>query len=311
MFASELAYSATQGELWVGSHILHLDASHGEQSVIACGAAALFAKLSAVSPEINVQHVFLWQTSTRSEMEYNLEHVKAKMAMLAGTAADEHHEQFAGIEVLAKQIATARGLVVSAPMWNFAVPYVVKQYFDCVLHPGLTFRESTSGPVGLLGGGRPLVVLTSSGGAATKDYLTPWLLDVGAMAGFDRPKVVSAASLVSRDRETVKEAFRQQAEAAAAHLSLCQFDRSAYKPESHELSASCGHEELRSWLESSGGLSLDCLDCLEAAHVNGELFLAAGDADWRDEELGLEEADIARLQELQKLFLELVRQHDE
>ena len=31
------------------------------------------------------------------------------MAMLAGTAADEHHEQFAGIEVLAKQIATARG----------------------------------------------------------------------------------------------------------------------------------------------------------------------------------------------------------
>ena len=35
--------------------------------------------------------------------------VKSKMAMLAGTAADEHHEQFAGIEVLAKQIATARG----------------------------------------------------------------------------------------------------------------------------------------------------------------------------------------------------------
>ena len=30
---------------------------------------------------------------------------------------------------------------------------------------------------------------------------------------------------LGRDRETVKEAFRQQAEAAAAHLSLCQFDR--------------------------------------------------------------------------------------
>ena len=35
-------------------------------------------------------------------------------------------------------------------------------------------------------------------------------------------------------------------------------------------------EELRSWLESSGGLSLDCLDCLEAAHVNGELLPGLG-----------------------------------
>ena len=76
---------------------------------------------------------------------------------------------------------------------------VMKQYFDCVLHPGLcvfllqqlkpttasaahmppglTFTETSSGPTGLLGGGRPVVLLTSSGGVASKDYVTPWLLE--------------------------------------------------------------------------------------------------------------------------------------
>ena len=35
--------------------------------------------------------------------------VKAKMAMLAGNGSDAHCQQFASIEVLAKQIATAKG----------------------------------------------------------------------------------------------------------------------------------------------------------------------------------------------------------
>jgi len=309
MFAAELSYTS-QEATHVGRHVLHLDASHGEQSVIGCGASALFAHLAKLYPEVEVQHVRLWEEATRKEMEYNLEHVNAKMAMLAGSGSEETMQQFAGIEVLAKQLATARGLVVSAPMWNFAVPYVVKQYFDCVLHPGLTFKEVSAGPSGLLGGGRPVVLLTSSGGAAAKDYLTPWILDVAAMAGFDRPKVVSATGLVSRDRATAIEVFRNQAEAATEHLSLePRTDRST-KSLDEEISSACGYEELRSWLEGTGGLSSDCLDSLEAARVSSELFLSASDHDWRDEELGLEEADIARLQELQKLFREQAREED-
>ncbi|CAE7577719.1 azoR1 [Symbiodinium natans] len=307
MFVSELAYSTLQGATQVGCHILHLDASHGEESVVGCGSAALLAKFAELCPEVDVQHVRLWDEGMRSKMEYNLDHVRAKMAMLAGRGSEDCFQQFASIEVLAKQIATARGLVVSAPMWNFAVPYVMKQYFDCVLHPGLTFTETSSGPTGLLGGGRPVVLLTSSGGVASKDYVTPWLLDVAAMAGFDIPKVVSAASLVSRDRATAIDLFRQQAAVAAEHLTLEPgTKRSTVQPgDGDELGSSCGHEELRRWLESSGGLSSDCLDSLESARVDGELFLAASDNDLRDEELGLEEADIVRLKQLQKLFQEI------
>eukprot|EP00971_Amphidinium_carterae_P170268 3373510-Amphidinium_carterae.1 len=37
------------------------------------------------------------------------------------------------------------------------VPYVLKQYFDCILHPGLTFKETASGPRGLLSQGLQLI----------------------------------------------------------------------------------------------------------------------------------------------------------
>mmetsp|Transcript_32869 Transcript_32869/g.61620 ORF Transcript_32869/g.61620 Transcript_32869/m.61620 type:complete len:313 (+) Transcript_32869:31-969(+) len=310
MFSSELRYTNLEAEeLCLGSHVLHLDASHGESSVIGSAASSMLSKLAHAYSKIDVQHLCLWDATLQSQMEYNLEHVKAKMNMLAGTGSESDRRKFAGIEVLAKQLATARGLVVSAPLWNFGVPYVVKQYFDSVLHPGLTFKEERSGPHGLLGGGRPFVLLTSSGGDAAKDYLTPWLLDVASMVGFDRPRVLSAANLVCRDRAAAIDAFKKEAELAVDHLLDKGTDtRHAAQCDGDEPSADCGHEELRSWLECIGGLSLDCVETLQAAHVNGELFLAASDSDWRDEELGLCEADIQRLEEVQAIFRALVGQ---
>ena len=47
--------------------------------------------------------------------------VQAKMAMLNGGHPEE---SLAHLQGLAKELATARGLVVSAPMWNYGVPYV-------------------------------------------------------------------------------------------------------------------------------------------------------------------------------------------
>ena len=40
-----------------------------------CGASALFAHLAKLYPDVEVQHVRLWEDATRKEMEYNLEHV--------------------------------------------------------------------------------------------------------------------------------------------------------------------------------------------------------------------------------------------
>merc|ERR1719336_2735772 len=136
--------------------------------------------------------------------------------MLGGSDTDEDAQRFAGVERLALQAASAGALVVSAPMWNYGAPYVVKQYFDCVLHPGLTFLERPGmRPEGLLGGGRPLVIVTSSGGAAATDHLTPWLRDVGAMMGFDNAVVVAAPGVPHGDRQAALDRIAWSAVEAA------------------------------------------------------------------------------------------------
>ncbi|CAK9101836.1 unnamed protein product [Durusdinium trenchii] len=121
MFSSQLAYHAYEPQV-VGEHILHVDASHGPESIIGLGAVALFEALQ-LHPEVEVRHLRLWDESVRQRMDYRLEHVRAKMAMLSASASATQRESFAAVEALAAEIATARGLVVSAPMWNYGAPY--------------------------------------------------------------------------------------------------------------------------------------------------------------------------------------------
>lgn len=330
MFSAELAFRTAKFDetsLRVAKHVIHLDASHGAGSVIGHGAQSLFAALGTARPDLHVEHVRLWEESTRSRMEYNLEHVRSKMAMLAGNSDIEDVRRFAGIEELAARVASAQGLVISAPMWNYGAPYVLKQYFDCILHPGLTFRETSSGPTGLLGGGRPLVIITSSGGSAGKDHLTPWLLDVAAMMGFDDPVVVSAPNVAQGDRQVILDGIAHDSSVAAQHFCEPLGGRGrqcsgsignaaaatgesplvASAPMDEDPQEDWGKEALMRWLRAQGGLTQNGLESVEEACDDSELFCQASEEDWRNEEMGLEDADVARLLELQRLFTQALR----
>ena len=156
----------------------------------------------------------------------------------------------------------------------------MKQYFDCVLHPGLSFRETPEGSVGLLGGGRPFLLLTSAGGKAEKDHLTPWLLApccVRPLKAVPRTWRRSWASTGPtwwpprswrRTAAGALAAFRAAARAAAPHLAL----------------PAPSDEELLPWLRAQG-LSEEALEALQAADLTAELF--AAEEDWSHEELGL------------------------
>jgi len=249
-------------------------------------------------------------------MEYNLEHVRAKMAALAGNPGSDYVQQFSGIEELAVQVASARAIVVSAPTWNFGVPWVLKQYFDSILHPGLTFKETPSGPTGLLGEGRPLVVITSSGGSARRDHLTPWLFDVGSMIGFDKPVVIAAPNVAHSNRQQVLEGIAIRAEQAAEQAVRHLYDQSAWQhsaavaedaaeaaeEEAEEIGA-WGPKRVLRWLRMQGGLTEECIESVEAARVDSGLFCKASKEDWLNEDLGLHEADAARLLELKPRLL--------
>lgn len=324
MFAAQLAYQTVKveeaGLKRAARHVLHLDASHGPNSVIGQGAQAFFNELSIACPSLQVQHLRLWEDGTRKRLDYSLRHVEAKMAMLGGAGGQQERTLFAPIEELALQLASARGLVVSVPMWNYGVPYIVKQYFDCVMHPGLTFRELPSGgTAALLGGGRPLLILTSSGGSGSRDHLTPWLCEISALAGFDADGLLSAANVAHGDRSALVERFRRDAAVEARRFAEAlsrevPAQAAAGQPAAAAAAAAADDDRLDcqdglvGWLRTQGGLSTDCLQGLEAmSQLTGALFLEIQESEWREnEELGLSEEDVQRLVDLQQRFSESI-----
>ena len=100
----------------------------------------------------------------------------AKYAVLGGREPTGPAEQAWKVVIDAiAHFKTADFLVISSPMWNFHIPYRLKQYIDVIVQPGLTFSYSpTEGYKGLVTG-RPAVLVLARGGtyasgSATEGY---------------------------------------------------------------------------------------------------------------------------------------------
>ena len=81
--------------------------------------------------------------------------------------------------------------LVSTPMWNFSIPYRLKQYLDVLVQPGLTFSfDPKTGYSGLVTG-RPVQLIAARGGeypqgsgAAAMDHQRPYLELILGFIGF-------------------------------------------------------------------------------------------------------------------------------
>lgn len=115
----------------------------------------------------------------------------AKMDVLARREhAPARAEAWAGVLATARRLAAADLLLVTAPMWNHAIPWALKLFVDTVTQPGVAFRfDPETGYHGLLGGRRAVVVYTSDvyvpgrppgfGADFQSTYLEHWLRFVG------------------------------------------------------------------------------------------------------------------------------------
>ena len=94
-------------------------------------------------------------------------HLSAEMLGAAAVApaqrsARQREELAFGEELLAEFLA-ADVVVLGAPMYNFTIPSQLKAWLDRVLVAGRTFKYTESGPVGLAGG-KKVVIVSSRGG---------------------------------------------------------------------------------------------------------------------------------------------------
>jgi FMN-dependent NADH-azoreductase len=91
--------------------------------------------------------------------------VQAKYTIMHGKDhTPEERLSWYTIEKLIAQFKDADKYVLSLPMWNFGIPYRLKQYFDLLVQPGYTFTVNENGYEGLVKG-KPMIVVYARGGA--------------------------------------------------------------------------------------------------------------------------------------------------
>jgi FMN-dependent NADH-azoreductase len=218
MFSGELK-SAWPSQRDGSIQVLCLNVGHENSLVMR--AANKF--ISAIKDDFTeTKTLDLWSPDV---FRYDLRHVEAKMNVINGRGTDLDKDTLSPVERMATQLTDTDVLVVACPMWNYSIPFPLKQYIDTVIQPGLTFKESDAGPIPLRAR-RHLVLVTSTGGDYSEgtpmhklDFQVPYLREIFGLVGFTNVQHVYLKNTASTERgELQATADRQAQDAADAFL---------------------------------------------------------------------------------------------
>lgn len=171
------------------TRILYVQASpRGTHSASAQVAHAYIDALKARG-QVNVDLLDVWHENLP---EFNGAAMEAKYAGLAGQALNAPQQAaWNAIKALGARFSNADQIVISAPMWNFGVPYRLKHLIDLVSQKDVTFTFDDSGFGGMLKKQRAVVVCARGLGYTEgtpmseenfdyqRAYLTSWLSFLG------------------------------------------------------------------------------------------------------------------------------------
>lgn len=91
--------------------------------------------------------------------------VHAKYTILHGQSHSKKEQQaWKNVEEVIEQFISADRYVLAVPMWNFSIPYRLKQYIDLLVQPGYTFSYSQEEGYKGLVVGKPLLAVYARGG---------------------------------------------------------------------------------------------------------------------------------------------------
>ncbi|MGX7826197.1 FMN-dependent NADH-azoreductase [Actinokineospora sp. 24-640] len=128
------------------------------------------------------------------------QNIESKYQLMVGNQIDPRHaESWGRVEQLIAQFLIADAYLISAPMWNFHVPYALKYYIDAIVQPGYLFKYDEFGaPVGLCHDKRMVCVSTRGGDyspegpMAAYDLQTPYLRTIFGFVGITDIEFVTA-----------------------------------------------------------------------------------------------------------------------
>ena len=201
--------------------LLHLRCSPRLGSASSAAAEAFLAKFREARPAWDIDLQDLWRETLP---EFDGAALEAKYARLGAREFNgAERDAFAVIERMALRFSLADRVLISSPMWNFGVPYKLKQWFDLIVQPGLTFTFSPAeGYRGLLKD-RPTIVILASGSdfvtgmnRGRVDMATPYLRDILRFIGVHSVRFVAVGPTIGAPGRTA--AAREAAERRLVEL---------------------------------------------------------------------------------------------
>jgi len=130
---------------------------------------------------------------------------------------DTQKDVLALSDTLIAELEAADTLVLGVPVYNFGVPAAFKAWIDLVARVGKTFNYTETGPVGLLGGKKAYVIVTSGGTVSGSeiDFATPYVKHVLGFLGIHDVTVIAADQLMASDTDKIGAASARIATLAA------------------------------------------------------------------------------------------------
>jgi FMN-dependent NADH-azoreductase len=177
--------------------LLHLIATtRGENSRTLRVSNEFLRELKEKHPNLEVDELDLARTELPPVLDTN---VNAKYMMMMGEQLDEETKRsWTRVTEMATHFASFDLYLITAPMWNFTIPYMLKHYIDVIMQAGILFAFTERGPQGLLKS-KGMVCITSRGSDYSAgspihnlDFQEPYLRSIFGLAGIENIYFVHA-----------------------------------------------------------------------------------------------------------------------
>jgi FMN-dependent NADH-azoreductase len=146
------------------ARLLYIESSPRKNRSASINIARTFIdEYKAQNPGDSVDTLDLWKTELPS---FDGDTINAKYSILHGEDHSESQKNaWSAVERIISDFKSADKYLISLPMWNFGIPYVLKHYIDILVQPSYTFSFSAdSGYSGLITG-KPAAIVYARGGA--------------------------------------------------------------------------------------------------------------------------------------------------
>jgi len=157
------------------------------------------------------QHIEVRERDLNHDAQFIDGHWIAANFSAADSRSEVHNQRLAQSDKLIAELEWADHIVLTTPMYNFAIPATLKAWIDQVCRAGVTFRYSADGPVGLLTGKRVDIVITTGGAPLDSpvDFVSGYLRQVFAFIGINEIEITGADGMNQDAEQSFARAVRQ------------------------------------------------------------------------------------------------------